>query len=102
MQNRFNRVWLIPISIVILIILYYVPPIHSRLAWRLESFRTQLRYLVKPPEEAVFQPTEQAQVNLAVTKMIQTLQGTLTPQAPASTSTPKPGPTLKPTITTTP
>jgi uncharacterized protein YvpB len=102
MPERFNRVWLVPISIVILIILYYIPPIHSRLSWRLESFRTQLRYLVKPPEEAVFQPTEQAQVNLAVTKMIQTLQGTLTPQVPASTSTPKPGPTLKPTITTTP
>jgi hypothetical protein len=82
--------------------LYYIPPIHSRLSWRLESLRTQLRYAVKPPEEAVFQPTEQAQVNLAVTKMIQTLQGTLTPQAPASTSTPKPGPTLKPTITATP
>jgi hypothetical protein len=102
MQNRFNRVWLIPISIVILILLYYVPPIHSRLSWRLESLRTQLRYAVNPPEEAVFQPTQQSQVDLAVTKMIQTLQGTLTPQAPAQTSTPKPGPTLKPTITTTP
>ena len=102
MPERFNRVWLVPISIVILIILYYIPPIHSRLSWRLESLRTQLRYAVNPPEEAVFQPTEQAQVNLAVTKMIQTLQGTLTPQAPASTSTPKPGPTLKPTITATP
>jgi hypothetical protein len=102
MPNRFNRVWLLPISIVILIVLYYIPPIHSRLSWRLESLRTQLRYAVNPPEEAVFQPTEQAQVNLAVTKMIQTLQGTLTPQAPASTSTPKPGPTLKPTITPTP
>ena len=102
MQNRFNRVWLIPVSIVILILLYYVPPIHSRLSWRLESLRTQLRYAVKPPEEAVFQPTQQAQVNLAVTKMIQTLQGTLTPQAPAATATPQSGPTLKPTMTTTP
>lgn len=101
MQNRFNRVWLVPVSIVILILLYYVPPIHSRLAWRLESLRTQLRYAVKPPEEAVFQPTQQAQVNLAVTKMIQTLQGTLTPPAPAETATPQPGPTLKPTITST-
>jgi hypothetical protein len=102
MPERFNRVWLLPISVVILIVLYYIPPIHSRLSWRLESLRTQLRYAVNPPEEAVFQPTEQAQVNLAVTKMIQTLQGTLTPQAPASSSTPKPGPTLKPTITPTP
>src|SRR5688572_12715008 len=102
MPERFNRVWLVPISIVVLIILYYFPPIHSRLSWRLESLRTQLRYAVNPPEEAVFQPTEQAQVNLAVTKMIQTLQGTLTPQAPAETATQQPGPTLPPTMTTTP
>ena len=102
MQNRFNRIWFIPISIFILVGLYSVPPIHSRLSWRLESLRTQIRYMVKPPEEAVFQPTQQAQVDLAVTKMIQTLQGTLTPQAPLLTSTPRPGPTLKPTVTTTP
>lgn len=99
MHNRFNRVWAIPISILIVVGLYYIPPIHSRLAWRLDSLRTQIRYLVKPPDEAVFRPTEQAQVNLAVTKMIQTLQTTLTPEA---TLTPTPGPTLPPTVTVTP
>ena len=99
MQPRFSRIWAFPISILILIGLYYVPPIHSRLAWRLESLRTQLKYMVNPPDEAVFLPTQQAQVNLAVTKMILTLQATLTP---AAASTPQPGPTLKSTITTTP
>jgi hypothetical protein len=105
MQNRFNRIWAVPISIFILVGLYYVPPIHSRLAWRLESLRTQIKYLVKPPDEAIFQPTQQAQVNLAVTKMILTLQATLTPQAVTSNwwnATAKPGPTLQPTVTTTP
>ena len=99
MQNRFNRIWAIPISILIIVGLYYVPPIHSRLAWRLESLRTKIQYLVNPPEEAAFQPTQQAQLDLAVTKMIQTLQVTQTPKA---TSTPQAGPTLTPTITTTP
>jgi hypothetical protein len=99
MQNRFSRAWAIPISILLLIVLYYLPPIHSRLAWRLDSLRTQIRYMVNPPDEAVFLPTQQAQVNLAVTKMIQTLQATLTPE---TASTPKPGPTLQPTITATP
>ncbi|HMB22712.1 MAG TPA: C39 family peptidase [Anaerolineales bacterium] len=99
MQNRFKRVWIIPISILLLVGLYYVPPIHSRLAWRLESLRTQFQYWIKPPDEAVFQPTQQAQLDIAVTRMIQTLQVTLTP---AATSTPQPGPTLTPTITTTP
>ena len=40
---------------------------------------------------------------MAVTKMMQTLQATFTPQRLlAVTSTPKPGPTAQPTITTTP
>jgi hypothetical protein len=99
MQSRFSRVWLIPVFLLLLIGLYYFPPIHSRLAWRLDSLRTQLRYMVKPPEEAIFQPTQQAQVELAVTKMLQTLETTLEPE---TTATPRPGPTLEPTITTTP
>ena len=99
MQSRFSRVWLIPVCLLLLIGLYYFPPIHSRLAWRLDSLRTQLRYMVKPPEEAIFQPTQQAQVELAVTKMLQTLETTLEPE---TTATPRPGPTLEPTITTTP
>jgi hypothetical protein len=101
MQNRFSRAWAIPVSILILIGLYYLPPIHSRLAWRLDSLRTQIKYMVNPPDQAVFLPTQQAQVNLAVTKMILTLQATLTPQASSAVSTPQPGPTLQPTITAT-
>ena len=85
--------------------LYYVPPIHNRLAWRLESLRTQIRYMINPPDEVVFQPEGQTQLDIAVTAMLQTLQASLTPQASASsaaTSTPQPGPTVKPTITSTP
>jgi len=105
MQNRFNRIWAVPVSLLLIIGLYYIPPIHSRLAWRLESLRTQIKYLLNPPDEAVFQPSQQTQIDLAVTKMIQTLQATLTPQAGTSASatlTPQPGPTLQPTVTTTP
>jgi hypothetical protein len=97
MQNRFNRKWAIPAIVVLAIGLYYIPPIHSRLAWRLESLRTQIKYLINPPDEAVFQPAQQTQLELAVTQMMQTLQATLTPQVSVSTSltsTPKPGPTL--------
>ncbi len=105
MQNRFNRIWAVPVSLLLIVGLYYIPPIHSRLAWRLESLRTQIKYLLNPPDEAVFQPSQQTQIDLAVTKMIQTLQATLTPQAGTSASatlTPQPGPTLQPTVTTTP
>jgi hypothetical protein len=105
MLNRLNRRWALPAIIVFVIGLYFVPPIHDRLAWRLESLRTQIRYMINPPDEAVFQPEQQAQLDIAVTAMIQTLQASLTPQASASTSatsTPQPGPTAKPTITSTP
>lgn len=105
MFNRWDRRWAIPAIVVIMIGLYYVPPIHDRLAWRLESLRTQVRYMIRPPDEAVFQPEQQAQLDIAVTAMIQTLQASLTPPASASsavTSTPQPGPTVRPTITSTP
>jgi hypothetical protein len=105
MQHRFSRIWAVPISIVLLIGLYYIPPIHSRLAWRLDSLRTRIQYLVKPPEEAVFQPAEQAQLDIAVTAMMQTLQATLTPDVTTlapGTPTPQAGPTRKPTVTPTP
>ena len=105
MQYRFNRKWAIPAVVIFAAVLYFLPPVHSRLAWRLESLRTQFRYLVKPPDEAVFQPEQQNQMDIAVTQMMQTLQATLTPQETASslaTPTPLAGPTAKPTITSTP
>jgi peptidase C39-like protein/tetratricopeptide repeat protein len=99
MQNRFNRIWAVPLSLLLLIGLYYIPPIHDRLAWRIDSVRTQIKYLVKPPDEAVFQPTQQAQLELAVTQMMQTFEATVIPQ---ETATPKPGSTLRLAITSTP
>jgi hypothetical protein len=97
MQNRFNRIWAIPVSLLLIVGIYYVPPVHDRLAWRLESARTQIKYLINPPDQAVFLPTQQAQINLAVTKMIQTLQAT-----PVATFALQPGPALTPTVTPTP
>jgi tetratricopeptide (TPR) repeat protein len=99
MQNRLNRKWAIPISIFILIGLYYLPPIHDRLAWRLDSARTQLRYLVKPPDEAVFLPTQQSEIESVIRA---TMTAAQTIPTLTKTSTPEPGPTAMPTITSTP
>src|SRR5262245_60011393 len=99
MQNRFNRFWAVPVALLLLIGLYYIPPVHARLAPRLDSLRTQIKYFINPPEEAVFQPSQQSAIETIVS-------GTLTPQqatsAPIPTQTPSPGPTLPPTLTTTP
>ena len=91
MKKRFNRIWLVPISIVLLIGIYYTPPVHSRLAWRLESVRTQIKYLINPPDEAIFLPAQQTG--------LESLQTSPTPKA---TATPEPGPTSIPTVTSTP
>jgi len=91
MKKRFHRIWLVPISIVLLIGIYYIPPIHSRLAWRLESARTQIKYLINPPDEAIFLPAQQT--------VVESLQTSPTPKAAV---TPEPGPTSIPTVTSTP
>src|SRR6187455_2391121 len=105
MQYRFNRKWAIPAVVVFAVLLYFLPPIHSRLAWRLDSLRTQIKYLIQPPDEAVFQPQQQNQISIAVTAMMQTMEASMTPQAgstPMVTETPIPGPTAIPTMASTP
>ncbi len=107
MQNRFNRLWAIPVTGLLLIGLYFIPPIHSRLAWRVDDLRTKIKFFFNPPDEVVFQPS--GETNLTIETVIATTRAeyllTLTPQAtitPLATTTPRPGPTLKPTITSTP
>ncbi len=78
---------------------YYLPPVHDRLAWRIDSLRTRIAYFFNPPEEAVFQPTEQAMLETIVA---QTMQAYQTPRPPTKTATPRPGPSATPTITSTP
>lgn len=107
MQKRFNRIWAIPVTALLLVGLYFTPPIHSRLAWRVGNLRTQIKFFFNPPDEVVFQPG--GTTNLTIETVIATTRAeyllTLTPKATITllaTSTPKPGPTLKPTITSTP
>jgi len=97
-QNRFNRIWAIPISIVLIIGVYYIPPVHDRLAWRLEAVRTQIKYFINPPDEAVFKPTQQAMIESIVHATMTAMQDEPSSQA---TSTPGPGPPAIPTITPT-
>ena len=99
MFKNFRRIYILPIALLLAIGVYYLPPVHSRLSWRLDELRTRVIYFFKPPDEAVFQPEQQADFEsiLATTRAQYAL--TLTPDA---TSTPEPGPTPQPTITPTP
>lgn len=103
MRTKLKWLWLLPLGLVIAVGLYYVPPIHERLAWRVDNLRTQINYYFNPPDEAVFQPSQKQldfESILATTRAEYGL--TLTPQA---TGTPLPtelGPTSTPTMTATP
>lgn len=96
-----NKLWLIPIGLLLIIAIYFLPPVRNRLEPRLELLRTRVVYFFRPPSEAVFQPSGETPLTLetAIMTARAELSLTLTPQA---TSTPRAGPTLMPTITTTP
>jgi len=61
MASRFLRILLIAIPLLCLsgVLLYNLPPIHERLAWRVENLRVQVRRALNPPEQVVFVPQKQ-------------------------------------------
>jgi len=82
---------------------YFIPPVHDRLAWRFDELFLRAAYLLNPPAKAVFIPTQQG-VSLPATPLPLTVtaspQATLTATQAGPTSTP--APTLTPTQVPTP
>ena len=101
MRKRLIGVLAIPLLIVIAIGLYYVPPIHEHLAWRLEDLQTRIIYLIQPPSQAVFVPQVSQQVAID-TIVSATMQAYSTEQAQAITPTPVPNLSLSSDATATP
>ena len=99
MYKNFRSIYLLPIALIVLVGVYFLPPVHSRLAWRLDNLRSRVVYFFNPPDEAVFQPEQQANFESVLATTRAEYAGTLEPTA---TLTPEPGLTLIPTITATP
>jgi hypothetical protein len=87
------------------ILTYYFPPIHERLAWRVDNLRAQVRRAINPPEQVVFIPEEQieamVQATLAALSATPDVTGTSVPEAiseatPTTSPTPTPSPTPLP------
>lgn len=74
-------------------VLYNLPPIHDRLAWRVDNLRVKIQRYFNPPEEVVFTPQEQVEA---------IVDATLTALAPTSTPTVLAGPTETPAPSATP
>ncbi len=102
MFKNFRRIWLVPMAVVLITGIYFIPPVHDRLARRVDDVRTQIKYYFNPPDQAVFLPTQQAAIDAIVSA---TMQAHTLEQTPSAT--PKPvatsgGPTSTPTMTPTP
>ena len=108
MASRLLRILLIALPLLCLssVLLYNLPPVHERLAWRVANLRVQVRRALNPPEQVVFVPQEQ--VDAIVQATLQALTASpnaesttipATPTVPGSTPTPLPSPTATTTST---
>lgn len=85
----------VPLACLLLVGVYYLPPVNERLAWRVSELRARVKYALNPPEQAVFVPQGQP-TGLALATAIPSATA-----LPAVTLTPTPGPTASPTLTPT-
>ena len=85
---------------------YFIPPVHDRLSWRLATLRAKIFYFFNPPEDVSFSPEQQAEMEDVVgktkTAMVPTSTATIPPTitptnyispTPTQTATPTPSPT---------
>ncbi len=84
---------------ILILVIYQIPFVHARLGWRLDNLRTQVRYFLNPPDEAVFQPSQvgsQPMPSLAPGESAPTASPTDTPQVVTAAPTPTPVPSPTP------
>lgn len=84
-------------------VLYQLPPIHDRLAWRMHEATVLIKGILSPPEKIAFVPAQQ-QIEAIVSATLQAVQTptatpTFTPTIPIPDT---PQPTATPTFTPTP
>jgi hypothetical protein len=63
MRNRYILIFISGTVILCLLagIVYNLPPIHDRVAWRVDTLRVKIQRYFNPPEEVVFIPQEQVE-----------------------------------------
>ncbi len=85
----------------LLMAIYFLPPVHDRLAWRVANLRSDIYYFFNPPGEVAFSPRQQAEM-----EEMFILTKTETPLPPTATLEPTIAPTdyisPTPTLTETP
>lgn len=101
MRRRYAGIFVLGILGLCLLagVAYSLPPVHERLAWRVDNLRVQIKRFFNPPEQVIFTPRQQLEITPQAT-------WTAFPPAPTSrpspTGTPPPSPTPSPTPTSIP
>jgi hypothetical protein len=83
------------------IFIYNLPPVHDRLAWRIENLRADILYALNPPQEAVFVPQEVTVLPSVTPTATVTPAPRRAPRGarPGPPPTPPPSPTASPSPT---
>ena len=97
-KRKFLVIIFIFLCLLMTVGLYFLPPIHDRVAWRLDGLVTQIKYKLNPPEEAVFVPAQKTPAAIAPSATaLPAAQSTSTQSGPTLTATPAVSPTITPT-----
>jgi tetratricopeptide (TPR) repeat protein len=98
------RILLIIIGVFILAgVIYNIPFVNDKLAWRVDEFRQQIVSIIRPPEQAVFVPVARTGTGtLPAPKVQVTSLASPTKNGDNEGSATPSGPILTPTITATP
>ncbi len=102
MFMKFRRIYLVPMLLLLGIGFYFIPPVHDRLAWRVDDFRAEVKYFLNPPAQAVFLPAQQAAIDSIVQSTMQAHALALTPPAISTRNGTQGLQTATPTSTTIP
>lgn len=88
----------IPLALVLMVVVYDLPPVQSRLGWHVDELYARIKYFFNPADQAVFrsEETDNFELILSTTRAEHWL--TPTP-ALSETPVPTPGVTLSPTFT---
>lgn len=106
MNNKQRQTLLLLFLPLLAVLVYNLPIVKSRLDWRLSEWRAELKYFLSPPEQVVFQPMQQANVQPTITETWIQSAPSITTTLPQITPTPGPSitaavsalPTTTPTL----
>ena len=98
MRNRVTILFILVFLLVFCGVIYYLPPVHDRLSWRLEELVIVIKSMISPPENVELLPGGQ---NLAPVEVTVFPNGTPTPVFTITPSPTRPAETPQPLSTAT-